>query len=200
VVVQGSAVGWYGSLARGDDQTWMDESSPAGKGFLAEVCKRWEAASEPLEGLGVRRVLARTSMVLGPGGGALAAMARPFRWFVGGPPGGSQWVSWIHLADEAGAIRFLLEREDLAGPCNLAAPEPATMRRLCAELGRALGRPSWLAVPGAALRLALGEMAREMILASQRVRPGVLQGAGYAWRMPDLAGAMHNALGKPGGN
>ncbi len=194
VVVQGSASGFYGSLARGDDESWFDESSPRGSGFLAEVCAAWEAASEPLEALGVRRVLARTTMVLGPGGGALPAMARPFRWFLGGPPGGRQWVSWIHLADEAGAIRFLLETDTVAGPCNLAAPEPATMGRLCRELGRAMGRPSWLPVPETILRLALGEMAREMILSSQRVRPAKLVEAGFEWRMPGLAGAMAAAV------
>lgn len=192
MVVQGSASGFYGSLGPGDD-AWFDETSPRGQGFLAEVCGAWEAATEPLEALGVRRVLARTTMVLGPGGGALEAMARPFRFFMGGPPGGDQWVSWIHLADEAGAIRFCLESE-LSGPCNLAAPQPATMRVLCRELGRAMGRPSWLPVPAAVLRLALGEMAREMVLSSQRVMPGALTRAGFAWRLPELGQAMAEAM------
>ena len=194
VVVQGSASGYYGGLEPGDDESWFDEDSPRGKGFLADVCAAWEEASEPLEGLGTRRVLVRTTMVLGPGGGALEAMARPFRLFMGGPPGGSQWVSWIHLADEAAAIRFLLETE-LAGPCNLASPEPVTMRGLCLALGRAMGRPSWLPVPAAVLRLALGEMGREMVLSSQRVRPARLTKAGFSWRMPGLAEAMADAMG-----
>lgn len=193
VLLQGSAIGYYGF--RGDEV--ITESSGQGEGFLAELCAAWERASEPVEAAGVRRVLLRTGgMVLGLGGGALPKLALPFRLFAGGPVGsGRQHVSWIHEDDEVGAIRFLMDAADAAGPYNLAAPEPATNAELGRALARALGRPYWLPAPAFALRLALGELA-EVILDSARVVPERLLAAGYRYRFPRLADALADLYGR----
>ena len=190
VLVQASAVGWYGP--RGPEL--LDESAASGQGFLAEVCRRWEESSAAVEAGGTRRCVLRTGLVLGPGG-ALTRMLPPFRFFLGGPLGdGRQGVSWIHLDDEAQAIRFLIENEDCSGPYNLTAPDPVDSRTFAKALGRALGRPSWLPAPGAALRLLLGEMASEVLLSGQFVRPTRLLAAGYRFLRPDLDGALRASL------
>lgn len=194
VLVQGSAVGYYG-VAPSREGLVLDEAAPPGDGFLAEVCRQWEASSAGVEELGVRRAVARTGVVLGPGGGALARMLPPFRLFMGGPPGGGgQWVSWVHLADATAALAFLLEREEAAGPFNLVSPNPCTMRELCAAVGEALSRPSWLPLPGAVLDLALGRMARETVLSSQRARPSRLLAFGFGFRYPVVVEAVAQAL------
>lgn len=186
VLLQASAVGYYGD--RGDEL--LDESSAPGTGFLPEICVAWEEASAPVEALGVRRVVLRTGLVLARDGGALPAMARPFRLGVGGPLGdGRQWMPWIHLADEVGAIRYLLERDDARGPFNLVAPEPATNAELGRALARALHRPALLRAPAFALRLALGEMAG-LLLGGQRLAPSRLLAVGYRFRFPALAPAL----------
>src|SRR6185295_10369130 len=150
VLLQGSAVGIYGPC--GDEVA--TESHPPGKDFLAQVCVEWEGSTAEVEPLGVRRVLLRTGIVLSDAGGALPRMALPFRLMAGGPLGsGRQWFPWIHLADEVGAIRFLLERDDARGPFNLTAPQPLTNRDFSRLLGRALHRPSLAPAPGFALRL-----------------------------------------------
>jgi uncharacterized protein (TIGR01777 family) len=185
-LLQGSAVGYYGD----GGETALDESSPPGAGFLPGLSERWEAASAPVEALGVRRVLLRTGVVLARGGGALAKMLTPFRLGLGGPLGGGrQWFPWIHLADVVGAVRFLLERPDLAGAFNLVAPEPVRQGELARALGRALRRPAIVPVPGALLGLAVGEMA-QVLLASQRVIPARLVAQGYRFAWPDLDGAI----------
>ena len=190
-LLQASAVGYYGD---GGDRE-LDESSPPGVGFLSGICVAWEEASAPVEALGVRRVLLRTGLVLAREGGALPEMARPFRLGLGGPLGsGRQWMPWIHLADEIGAIRFLLERGDVRGPFNLVAPAPATNEEFSRALARALRRPCLLRAPAAALRLALGEMA-EMLLAGQRLAPRRLAEAGFPFRFPALDGALADLLG-----
>lgn len=191
VLLQASAVGYYGS--RGDEE--LDESSPPGEGFLAEVCRQWEAASAAVEDRGVRRPLARTGVVLAPGGGALPAMARPVRWFCGGPLGGGrQWLPWIHLDDELRALLFLLEHPTASGPFNLTAPQPLRQRAFVEALGRVLSRPSSLPAPELALRLALGEMS-ELLLASQRVRPARLLELGFRFRFSAAAQALGDLLG-----
>ncbi len=193
VLVQASAVGYYG--ARGPEDITEDE--PAGSGFLAEVCTRWEDSTRGAESLGVRRCVVRTSMVLGSGG-ALAKMLPIFRWGLGGPLGsGRQAVPWIHLEDEAGAIQFLLENAGCSGPYNLAAPEAADSRSFARELGRALGRPAFLPAPGLALRLILGQMAEEVLLSGARAVPARLIAAGYRFRHPALHGALAEILGRP---
>lgn len=186
VLLQGSAVGYYGP---GGDRV-LTEESPEGQDFLADVAVRWEAASEPVEGLGVRRVLLRTGVVLSSSGGVLEKMALPFKFFVGGKVGGGdQWVPWIHLHDEVRAIRFLLETQEARGPFNLVAPEPVQNAELSRRLAAELSRPSWMPAPSFALRLILGEMA-DLLLTGQRAVPEALATLGFSFRFPDLATAL----------
>jgi uncharacterized protein len=190
VLLQGSAVGYYGPC--GDEI--VTEHHPPGDDFLARVCLEWEASTAEAETLGVRRALLRTGVVLSPRGGALPKMALPFRLGAGGPLGsGRQWFPWIHIADEVGAIRFLLEREDASGPFNLAAPDPLRNRDFTRQLGRALRRPSLFPAPGFALRTVLGEMA-DMLLNGQRAVPQRLAEAGYVFRYPEAGPALRNLL------
>lgn len=190
VLIQSSAVGYYGP--HGDEV--IPEDAPPGRDFLAEICKEWEASTAEAEGLGVRRALARTGIVLARDGGALPVMSLPFKMMIGGPIGdGRQWVPWIHLEDEVGALRFLLEREDAHGPFNLTAPHPVTNRELTRALARALGRPGFLPAPGFALRIALGEMA-DMVLQGQRAVPSRLREMGFTFRWPELEPALRNLL------
>ncbi len=194
VLLQGSGVDFY---AAGGDEPVDESSAPAGPsgGFLARVTRAWEAASAPAEALGSRRVLLRTAMVLAREGGALPKMALPFRLFAGGRVGsGEQWVAWIHRADEAAAIRFLLEHPEAAGPFNLAAPEPVTNAAFSQALARALGRPALLPAPAFAVRLALGEMA-DMLLSGRRALPRRLAEMGFRWRHPRLGEALEDLLG-----
>ncbi|MFN0156710.1 MAG: TIGR01777 family oxidoreductase [Bacteroidota bacterium] len=186
VLINASAVGYYGAVAEGD----VVESKEAGKGFLAETCGIWEQEARTAEALGVRVVLPRTGVVIGESGGALAKMVPPFTFFVGGPIGnGRQWFPWIHRDDVVGAIIFALGQPGVRGPMNLAAPESATMKEFCTELGNALHRPSWAPVPGFVLRLALGEMA-DMLLTGQRAVPQQLLKSGYKFKFPTLGPAL----------
>jgi uncharacterized protein len=190
VLLQASAVGYYGPC--GDEV--VTESHPAGEDFLARVCVEWEASTAEIEALGVRRAVLRTGVVLSDAGGALPRMALPFRLMAGGPLGGGrQWFPWIHIADEVGAIRFLLEREDARGPFNLTAPRPLTNRDFSRALGKALRRPSLAPAPAFALRLVLGEMA-DMLLHGQRAVPHRLLEHGYAFRYPEALAALHDLL------
>jgi uncharacterized protein (TIGR01777 family) len=190
VVIQASAVGYYGS--RSDEI--LDESSDPGEGFLSEVAVKWEDSTKEVEPQ-VRRVIVRTSPVLGRGGGILSRLIQPFRFFLGGPPGsGKQWFSWIHLDDEVGAIRFLMEREDLQGVFNLTAPEQLMMKDFYHTLGKAMRRPSWLPIPGFVLRLFFGETAQETILSGQRVVPKRLMEAGYKFIYPKVEEALKEIL------
>lgn len=190
VLLQGSAVGYYGR--RGDEV--VTEPQPPGEDFLASVCVDWEASTAEAEALGVRRVVLRTGVVLSGAGGALPRMALPFRLMGGGWLGnGRQWFPWIHIADEVGAIRFLLEREDARGPFNLAAPRPLTNRDFSRALGRALHRPVLAPMPSLALRLVLGEMA-DMLLYGQRAVPHRLLEHGYVFRHPEALAALRDLL------
>lgn len=192
-LLQSSAVGYYGP--RGDDE--LAEDQPAGRGFLADVSVEWEASTADVEALGVRRVLLRTGVVLDRHGGALPKMAMPFRLLAGAPLGsGRQWLPWIHMADEVGAIRLLLERDDARGPFNLTAPRPVTNKQFGDALERVLRRPSplqalGLGVPEPVFRAMLGEMA-DAVLNSQRVVPKRLLELGYAFRFPDLDSALRD--------
>jgi len=186
VLINASAVGYYGP--RGDEP--IGEDDPGGSGFLSELCRDWEAEAQRAEPLGVRVVRLRIGVVLAAGGGALAKMVPPFRWCIGGPLGGGrQWMSWVHRDDVIGLIHWALARPDVSGALNATAPNPVTMRTFCSELGRALGRPSWAPVPGAALRLLLGEMA-DMLLTGQRALPEAALRAGYSFRHPTLRDAL----------
>ena len=191
VVIQASAVGYYGP--RQDEQ--LDEDSTPGEGFLANVCRQVEHSVKEFEKLGVRCVVIRTGVVLGRGGGALPRLILPFQLYLGGHLGtGKQWFSWISLEDEVGAIRFLMENEQLRGVFNLTAPKPVTMKEFCQILGKVLNRPAWLNVPAFAARLALGEMADEMLLSGQRVLPARLPAAGFKFMHPDLEKALSDIL------
>ena len=179
VLLSASAIGWYGDT--GDTQ--VDESTPAGRDFLAEICRRWEAATAAAEQAGVRVAHLRSGLVCGKGGllGRLLPLAR---LGLGAPLGsGRQWWSWISLADEVGAIRHVLGTDGIAGPVNLTGPRPLTNRDFIKVLGRVVHRPVLpVPVPRVALRVAVGEFADVGIVAGQRVLPRVLQETGYAFR------------------
>jgi uncharacterized protein (TIGR01777 family) len=193
VVIQASAIGFYGS--RGSEI--LDETSSPGSGFLADVASKWEESTREVETLGVRRVIIRTGVVLGSGGGALSRLLLPYRFFVGGPIGnGNQWMSWLHIQDEVESILFLLERPDLKGIFNLSSPHPVQNKIFSRELGRALKRPNWLPIPGFLLKVMLGKMAEETILTSQRVFPSRIEKAGYSFAFANLAGALADILGR----
>jgi uncharacterized protein (TIGR01777 family) len=186
VLVNASAVGYYGP--RGDEIV-TEEAAP-GNDFLGALCRQWEEEARKAEPLGLRVARLRTGIVLGRGGGALAKMAPPFKFFAGGPLGsGTQWMPWIHLEDEVGLILHLLQRADANGPVNGTAPNPVRMKEFCQALGAVMGRPCWAPVPAFALRLALGEMA-EMLLTGQRAVPAAAERLGYRFRYPDLRGAL----------
>ncbi len=193
VLVSGSAVGFYGD--RGDEV--LTELSAPGDDFLAGVVQAWEAATAPAADAGVRTVLARTGIVLSARGGVLPRLALPFKLWLGGRLGtGRQWMSWVTLADEVAALRFLLERADLAGPVNLVAPEPVTNAELARALGAAFHRPAAVPVPRFGPRLVLGaEMADELLFASQRVRPGVLIDVGFPFAHTAIDAGLAAALG-----
>jgi uncharacterized protein (TIGR01777 family) len=186
VLVNASAIGWYG--ARGDEE--LDESAPAGSGFLADVCRAWEAAAWPAQDLGVRTVALRSGVVLGRGGGALAKMLIPFRMGLGGPIGnGKQWVSWIHLNDVVGLVVAAVSSDAYSGAVNATAPTPVRNKDLTASLAKAVDRPAFLPVPGFALRLAVGEFA-DALVTGQRVIPAAALAAGYEFKEPDLDAAL----------
>jgi uncharacterized protein (TIGR01777 family) len=191
LLLQGSAVGYYGDP--GDEV--LTESHPPGDDFLARVCVEWEASTVEAVSFGVRRPVLRTAIVLSREGGALPKMSLPFRFMAGGPLGsGRQWFPWIHIVDEVGAIRFLIERQDADGPFNLTAPGPLTNRDFSHALGRALSRPSFAPAPGFALRFLLGEMA-DALLHGQRAVPRRLLDLGYVFRYPEASTALRNLLG-----
>ena len=191
VVIQSSGIGYYGS--RGDET--LDESSSPGEGFLPEVAREWEKSTKGVEALGVRHVTIRTGIVLGNHGGALPRLLTPFRFFVGGPLGsGKQYFPWIHIADEVGAICFLMEHEDLRGAFNLVAPEQISMKHFCRILGKVMRRPSWFRVPGFVFSLLYGQMADEVLLSGQKATPKRLLAAGYRFRYPDAEGALRQIL------
>jgi len=191
VFVSASAIGYYGD--RGDE--FLTEHSAAGSGFLAEVSRAWEEAAAPAAARGIRTVFLRLGLVLGATGGALSAMLPIFRLGLGGPMGnGRQWVSWVALEDVVGAIAFALSRDDLSGPMNIVAPEPARNRDFARAVGHALGRPALLPAPAFALKLFLGALAEEALLSSTRVNPSLLLASGYPFRFPSLAGALESVI------
>jgi len=194
-LVAASAVGYYGD--RGNEV--LREDSPTGSGFLAQVCREWEEATGPAARKGIRVVNLRIGMVLSASGGALAKMLPAFRAGAGGRIGsGRQYVSWIALPDLVGAIRHALETESLEGPVNAVAPEPVTNREFTDTLARVLSRPAIVPLPALAARLAFGEMADELILASARVTPAKLLSSGYRFLYPGLEGTLRHLLGKGG--
>jgi uncharacterized protein (TIGR01777 family) len=187
-MVSASAVGFYGD--RGDEL--LTEDSGPGAGFLADVCRAWEEATGPAAQAGVRVVRLRSGVVLSAHGGALARQLPLFRLGIGGRLGsGEQWLSWISLPDEVGVILYALDGPALSGPVNATAPAPVTNTAFTRALGRALHRPTVLAVPGFALRIALGpDLATEMVLAGQRVAPTRLTATGYSFLHADVDTAL----------
>jgi uncharacterized protein (TIGR01777 family) len=188
-LVSGSAVGFYGD--RGDEV--LDEDAAPGEGFLAEVTQAWEAAAAPAAAR-ARVTLLRTGIVLSREGGALPKLVRPFRAFVGGPLGDGRFFQpWIHVADEVGLVLLALDDARVSGPMNAAAPEPVRNRDLARAIGTVLGRPSALPTPAVAIRLAVGEVAAE-ILSSQRAVPRKALRLGYPFRFPALEPALRELL------
>jgi len=193
VVVQSSAVGYYGTEHSGA----ITESANAGDDFLAEVCKKWEASTQTVEDMGVRHVVIRSGVVLDTQGGALPRMLLPFRFFAGGPVGsGRQWVSWIHYFDEVDAINLLLQEESVSGAVNLTAPYPVQNRTLAKAIGKAMKRPSFMPVPGFVMKLIFGEMAT-VLLDGQQALPGRLEGLGYQFKFPKIEAAMEDLITQP---
>lgn len=195
VLVNASAVGIYGD--RGDER--LDEGATSGQGFLAEICRVWEAETEIAAQAGIRTVRIRLGTILAEEGGALAKMLPVFRLGLGGPFGsGRQWMSWVSRDDVVGAILHALKTPSLEGPVNIVAPEPVTNRDFATTLGRVLRRPAFFTAPGWALRLAVGrQMADEALLVSTRAVPAALSESGYRFRHPQLEGALRATLGKP---
>ncbi|MHB1134712.1 MAG: TIGR01777 family oxidoreductase [Chloroflexota bacterium] len=190
VVVQSSGSGYYGD--RGDAP--VDESTPPGRDFVARLCLEWEAATAPVESLGVRRIVARTSPVLGPGSIILRRMRLPYKFFVGGPvAGGRQWFTWIDLADQVAALRFLLENEAASGAFNLGSPNPLTNAELARLMGKVLGRPAWFPTPGFLVRLVFGEMS-VLVLTGQRIVPRRLTELGFTFRHAEPEASLREAL------
>ncbi len=191
VLISGSAVGYYGPQP---DDRELDETSPPGQDFLAEVSQAWEAAATPVTDLGVRLVILRTGIVLGGEGGALAQMMGPFQAFIGGPIGsGRQWLSWIHRQDLVRLIDFGIRNASVTGVLNGTAPHPVQMAEFCQTLGQVIGRPSWLPVPALALEILLGEAA-QVVLTGQRVLPVKTQHAGFTFSYPQLRSALQEIL------
>jgi uncharacterized protein (TIGR01777 family) len=195
VFLNGSAVGWYGYDTGPAVKT---EADPHGEGFLADVVVAWEAAAEPAEQAGIRTVLLRSGIVQSTAGGALAKQLLPFKLGVGGRIGsGQQYLPWISLADEVGAIMFCMATASISGPVNVCAPEPVTNEEFTKTLGRVLHRPTLVPVPKPALKALLGEeIVKEMLLGGVRARPAKLEKAGFRWLHPTLELALRDILGK----
>lgn len=191
VLIQASAIGYYGNRQK----EVLTEASGPGEGFLADLAEQWETCVDPVRQQGVRCATIRTGIVLGKGGGFLERVVFPFKLGLGGHLGnGQQWLSWIHLADEVSAIRFLIEHETLEGAFNLTAPNPLIARDFFKKLGRVLGRPSWLHPPAFMLRLMMGELASELLLSGQRVLPDRLACSGYKFKYPDAYSALQSIM------
>lgn len=193
-LVNASAVGYYGN--RGDEV--LDENSAPGSGdYLSDVCRQWEAAARPAADAGIRVALLRFGIILSGQGGALKKMLLPFKLGLGGKIGsGRQYMSWVAIDDVVGAIVHCLETANLQGPVNVVAPRPETNSVFTKTLGHVLHRPTLFPMPALAARAAFGQMADELLLASQRVRPAKLLSANYVFRYPELDGALRHVLAK----
>jgi len=190
VFIQASAIGYYGSHS---DEIITESHKPGGD-FLAQTCIEWENSTNEINNLGVRRAVIRTGIVLTPDSGALARLLVPYKMFVGGPFGnGKQWYSWIHIADEVAAIRFLIENQGAVGNFNLTAPNPLPNRDFGKTLGKIIRRPSLIPVPGFAMNITFGDVAT-VVLDGQRVLPERLLELGYKFKFPELDPALRNLL------
>lgn len=191
VFISASAIGYYGN--RGDEL--LTETSPPGDDFLAGVCIEWENATKPAVGKGIRTVNARFGIILDENEGALAKMLTPFRMGIGGRVGdGRQWMSWVVLDDVVNALKFLIADASTRGPVNFVSPNPVTNAEFTKTLGRVLSRPTFFPLPKFGARLAFGEMADALLLASQRVKPAVLEEKGFKFGWPTLEAALTHIL------
>jgi uncharacterized protein len=191
VFISASAIGYYGD--RGEET--LREESSSGSGFLPEVCREWEAAAEPATKAGIRTAQMRFGVVLSASGGALRKMLPPFRMGVGGNIGsGRQWMSWIDIDDVVGAIQQAMKRDTLHGPANVVGPNPVRNAEFTKTLASVLSRPAIFPMPAFAARLVFGQMADELLLASQRVEPAKLLSTGYVFQKPELRSALENIL------
>jgi uncharacterized protein len=192
VLISASAIGFYGNRA---DEI-LNEESAAGNDFLSEIAKEWEAEAVKAEAIGIRVVLARFGVVLAKNGGALPQMMKPFRLGLGGKIGsGQQWTSWIAMEDVVGILRLAMENNGVRGPVNIVSPQPVRNAEFTKILGEVMHRPAVFTAPAFALRLAMGEMADGLLLASQRVQPAVMERNGYQFLHPDLGAALKSILG-----
>lgn len=190
LLVSASASGFYG--AHGNEP--VDESSPPGRDWLADVCVRWEREADAAAQHGVRVIKLRTGIVLDAEGGALSKMLPPFKAGIGGPiAGGKQYLPWIHRDDLIGLYLAALDSTDFAGPLNAAAPEPVTNKDFSSALGSVLHRPAMTPVPGFAIKLMFGEMS-QIVLTGVRMVPGRAPEVGYAFAQPELEAALHDTL------
>jgi uncharacterized protein len=193
VFLSASAIGYYGS--RGDDL--LTEESSSGSGFAADLAREWEAASATASQAGIRTVQMRIGIIMGKAGGALPKMLPAFKMSVGGRLGnGRQWMSWVDVRDIVGAIHHLLRSDLLHGPVNLVSPKPVTNAEFTKTLGKVLSRPTIFPMPAFAARLVFGQMADELLLASQRVEPSKLISSGYPFRFSTLESSLRNLLGR----
>ena len=191
VVIQSSAVGYYGFH---DDEVLTEDAAPGEDWAARFTAQEWEPSTTSVEGMGVRRAVVRTGVVLSTEGGALPRLLLPFRLFAGGPMGsGKQWYSWIHIQDQVRAIRFLIENEEAQGAFNLTAPAPATNGDLAKLIGKIMSRPSFVPVPGFAMRLAFGDVA-EVVLKGQQAVPQRLRDLGFEFRYPEAESALKDLL------
>lgn len=191
VFISASAIGYYGD--RGEET--LREESSSGSGFLPEVCREWEAAAEPARKAGIRTAQMRFGVVLSASGGALQKMMPPFRMGVGGNIGsGRQWMSWIDIDDVAAAIQHVIKSDTLRGPVNVVGPNPVRNAEFTKTLASVLSRPAIFPMPAFAARLVFGQMADELLLASQRVEPAKLMASTYIFQKPDLRSALENIL------
>ena len=194
LLLSASGINYYGN--RGEDL--LTEDDPPGKGFLADVCRQWEAAAEPAENAGIRVVRLRIGPVLSPAGGMLKKILPPFRAGAGGRVGsGTQYLSWIALPDLIEVMEFILENPKARGAYNAVAPNPVTNAEFTRALAKIISRPALVPIPAMVLRITLGEMADEMLLASTRGRPQRLEAAGFQFQYPELEPALRKVLESP---
>ena len=193
VLISASAIGYYGN----DGDEIANESSPSGEGFLPEVCRQWEAATRPASDAGIRTVQVRIGVVLSVKGGVLKEMLTPFRIGFGAQIGkGQQWMSWIHIEDLIGAILCILNNDRLEGPVNLVTPAPVRNSEFTKTLASVLQRPAIFRIPAFALRMIFGDMADEVLLASQRVEPEKLIRSEFDFKYANLRSALQEILGR----
>jgi hypothetical protein len=192
VLVNQSAVGYYGN--RGDEE--LDESSAPGAGFDSNVCVQWEKSAHEVEAAGVRLAIVRTGQVMETGGGILGELLLPFKLGLGGPlAGGKQWLPWIHLSDELGVLMWALDTDSVSGVVNGTAPNPVTNKDWSKALGRALGRPAVLPIPGLAAEVRFGREFGKVAQSGQRVLPKRTEELGYAFKFPEIDGALRDLVG-----